>query len=791
MAVASLRCVALCFALISILVCAQGIEDDCSSDYGLSDGPASLFSDQGNVTVKGGTWAQPTLSATSKTLFAFAQYTTDGEYGYKNTDVYVRRSYDGGVTWTEQVLFLTGTFHFHTQVGNVGVAEASDGRVVLVFTRGYYDVYSGISQDNGETFCKFKLISGIMQKKETWLAIGAGSGVRTESGRIVFAGYSSIAPVYDDGEVFTRAWVLYSDDSGITWQRSSDLTPRKGRFMSLLSFLFGGGNAGAGQVTMSGERVRVVYMIHGVAAYKSIGHGLMPEDESKWGGDIDASSAPSCFKGPCKSECCKDEMTANDVRSISAAGGGGVVALFTGFDMDQDEESEGYVWFSSDAAKWNHCSQALKFAVSDDVKFATSSMAAVSDDKVGVSYTSSASSISFVRFSTPETWMQTSIGGGGAALPPTRNLLCISDAECPAAVCNLASFQQEYLTFMWGSQFWLPFFLIVIAFGCWCVAFYLTVLRALWMYFFEKESGEGRMSNYGTADGGSFSSFTSEVELGEVSMIGSGSTSYSNPMKTGESAGARKAETPKNAAKGLPRTTTLTPKEFAAHYSRANSFLYYFTISGLTLIRFIGLIMGIICCWGFVAALFSRRTDYGIRWKAQAYQTVMWFLFSIICLQSLHAFVLLVWLGQFVTGGNTGKGGDDTNRERPPSSRSRAATLLESFGKRMIKHQQKEWGTSKRKLKPSKSRAARRKAKAKRVLNNLPAFPTSDPGEKYGKSELNHLRPRLTKFYKKLGLEEKLDRMDTVLEWYSSHHGKKEGEKELSDALFKKYNLRF
>ena len=45
-------------------------------------------------------------------------------------------------------------------------------------------------------------------------------GVRTTSGRLVFAAYSSIAPVYDEGEVFTRSFVLYSDDGGSSWQRS-------------------------------------------------------------------------------------------------------------------------------------------------------------------------------------------------------------------------------------------------------------------------------------------------------------------------------------------------------------------------------------------------------------------------------------------------------------------------------------------------------------------------------------------------------------------------------------------
>ena len=67
-------------------------------------------------------------------------------------------------------------------------------------------------------------------------------------------------------------------------------------------------------------------------------------------------------------------------------------------------------------------------------------------------------------------------------------------------------------------------------------------------------------------------------------------------------------------------------------------------------------------------------------------------------------------------------------------------------------------------------------------------FPTQDPDANC-KRELDHLKKRLAKYYTKLGLEDKIEKMETVLEWYSSHYGKKEGEKELKEALLKKYDL--
>ena len=60
---------------------------------------------------------------------------------------------------------------------------------------------------------------------------------------------------------------------------------------------------------------------------------------------------------------------------------------------------------------------------------------------------------------------------------------------------------------------------------------------------------------------------------------------------------------------------------------------------------------------------------------------------------------------------------------------------------------------------------------------NLPAFPTDDPDAKFGKHELDHLKKRFIAYYTKLGMEAKIEKMGTVLEWYSSHYGKKEGER--------------
>ena len=90
-------------------------------------------------------------------------------------------------------------------------------------------------------------------------------------------------------------------------------------------------------------------------------------------------------------------------------------------------------------------------------------------------------------------------------------------------------------------------------------------------------------------------------------------------------------------------------KKFSANYSTPDSCLYHTVIGSIMIVRILGIMFGIVACWGFVAALFSRRLDYGPGSRIQAFQTIMWFFLSIFCLQALHIIVEFIWLANIIS----------------------------------------------------------------------------------------------------------------------------------------------
>ena len=106
---------------------ATGIED-CSGTYALGGLDTIVFAGGED----GGVWSDPTLFATEKTLFAFAEYTIRGEKGYDVTDVYVRRSYDGGENWTERPYFLRGDLDITLKWATSRSLRLPDGHLVVM-----------------------------------------------------------------------------------------------------------------------------------------------------------------------------------------------------------------------------------------------------------------------------------------------------------------------------------------------------------------------------------------------------------------------------------------------------------------------------------------------------------------------------------------------------------------------------------------------------------------------------------------------------------------------------------
>ncbi len=176
------------------------------------------------------TFRIPSLLVTSKgTLLAFCEGRKHGVGDSGDIDVVLRRSRDGGKTWTRlRVVADDGA----NTVGNpCPVVDAQTGTIHLLLTwnhgkdresqiregtsRDTRRVWILRSDDDGATWSKPRDIT-----KETkdphwaWYATGPGIGIQLRSGRLVIP--------CDHTEAKTRAMrshVIFSDDGGITWQR--------------------------------------------------------------------------------------------------------------------------------------------------------------------------------------------------------------------------------------------------------------------------------------------------------------------------------------------------------------------------------------------------------------------------------------------------------------------------------------------------------------------------------------------------------------------------------------------
>lgn len=138
-------------------------------------------------------------------------------------DVVLRKSYDGGHTWSAMETLLRGKYEEHWVVGNLApVQDGVTGRLLLPFVRGNSRMWLTYSDDNGESWAEPARLAfeGFWW---TWVGFGPPAGLQMvwsekHYGRILLPGYFSDSPIFDlTGIIFSKAFLLYSDDHGHTW----------------------------------------------------------------------------------------------------------------------------------------------------------------------------------------------------------------------------------------------------------------------------------------------------------------------------------------------------------------------------------------------------------------------------------------------------------------------------------------------------------------------------------------------------------------------------------------------
>jgi sialidase-1 len=189
----------------------------------------------------------PTLvTAPDGALIAFAEgrKTGLGDAGYGEIDLVYKRSTDGGATWSAMVV-LDDPGEKWAASNPTPVTDRERRRVWLVYNRwepgmGTAKSRAGTSNcqtwvrwsgDNGRTWSAAREITRSVRNFETEGAmfVGPGGAIQTRSGRFVIPATSKFDADYVWATVgdFTgkldalRAYVLYSDDHGETWQRGA------------------------------------------------------------------------------------------------------------------------------------------------------------------------------------------------------------------------------------------------------------------------------------------------------------------------------------------------------------------------------------------------------------------------------------------------------------------------------------------------------------------------------------------------------------------------------------------
>jgi sialidase-1 len=182
----------------------------------------------------------PGIVATSKgTLLAYCEARKSGRGDWGAIDLLLRRSSDGGKTWSDpyKIAQVDGP---HTKnpvavrqkLGNPGdvtynnpvaIADHATGAVHLLFCLEYMRCFYQRSDDDGKTFTRPREITDTfesLRKDYDWkvLATGPGHGIQLQNGRLLVPAWLSTGT---GGHAHRPSVVttISSDDGGKTWQR--------------------------------------------------------------------------------------------------------------------------------------------------------------------------------------------------------------------------------------------------------------------------------------------------------------------------------------------------------------------------------------------------------------------------------------------------------------------------------------------------------------------------------------------------------------------------------------------
>ncbi|MEQ1859997.1 MAG: sialidase family protein [Chthoniobacteraceae bacterium] len=174
------------------------------------------------------TYRIPSLLVTARgTVLAFCEGRKRGSGDHGDLDLVMKRSTDGGRTWSAQQIVHEEGGDAKITIGNpCPVQDVSTGTIWLPFCRDNKAVLITSSADDGQTWSPPRDISAnVVPPDWVWVATGPGIGIQLargeHKGRLVIPSDQRLK--LPDGTQRWNSHMMFSDDAGRTWQISKPI----------------------------------------------------------------------------------------------------------------------------------------------------------------------------------------------------------------------------------------------------------------------------------------------------------------------------------------------------------------------------------------------------------------------------------------------------------------------------------------------------------------------------------------------------------------------------------------
>jgi sialidase-1 len=171
------------------------------------------------------TYRIPGLVLSKKgTLLAFIEGRKTSRSDAGDIDMLLKRSFDGGKTWSDQQIVYEVGGDAKITIGNpCPVVDHKTGTIWLPFCHDNDRVFMTHSDDDGKSWSgPVEITSSVKDDNWGWYATGPGHGIQIErgkhAGRLVIPCDHRIKDTPRVGK-YRHSHAVYSDDHGKTWQR--------------------------------------------------------------------------------------------------------------------------------------------------------------------------------------------------------------------------------------------------------------------------------------------------------------------------------------------------------------------------------------------------------------------------------------------------------------------------------------------------------------------------------------------------------------------------------------------